>query len=105
MKRHLLLFAALALPALSATADSANSFADAAKKHRVAHMHHDHHPQMQAWRQQAAELIAARDMRESALASRRNGDQVMADLRRRAGMGITAQGAPQLASGRLPTPN
>jgi TPR repeat protein len=33
-------------------------------EHRVAHMHHDHHPQMQAWRKQAADLVAARDMRE-----------------------------------------
>jgi hypothetical protein len=40
-------------------------------EHRVAHLHHDHHPQMQAWRKQAAELIAERDMREAALASRR----------------------------------
>ena len=58
-------------------------------EHRVAHLHHDHHPQMQAWRQQAAELIAAR----------RNGDQVMAELRRRAGMTVAAQPAPQLAAG------
>jgi TPR repeat protein len=74
-------------------------------EHRVAHLHHDHHPHMQAWRQQAAELIAARDRRENVLASRRNGDQVMADLRRRAGMSVAAQGAPQLASGQLPAQN
>lgn len=74
-------------------------------EHRVAHLHHDHHPQMQAWRQQAAELIAARDRRENVLASRRNGDQVMADLRRRGGMSVAAQGAPQLASGQLPAQN
>jgi TPR repeat protein len=74
-------------------------------EHRVAHLHHDHHPHMVAWRKQAAELIEARDLRESALASRRNGDQVMADLRRRAGMTLAAQASPQLASGRLPTPN
>ena len=35
MKRHLLILAALGLPALSATADSATSFADAAKRHRI----------------------------------------------------------------------
>jgi TPR repeat protein len=192
MKRHLLLLAAFALPALSAAADTATSFADAAKRHRagdtaaaiafwqplaqkgdanaaynlavihehgdgmtknlpealkwyrvaaekgdresqsrlgtmylngegtaknekegwrwinehrVAHLHHDHHPQMQAWRKQAAELIAARDMREAALTSRRNGDQVMADLRRRAGMTVAAQPAPQLAAGTLQSAN
>ncbi len=74
-------------------------------EHRVAHLHHDHHPQMQAWRQQAAELIAARDLRENLVASRRNGDPVMAELRRRAGLSVAAQGARQLASGQLSTPN
>jgi TPR repeat protein len=44
-------------------------------EHRVAHLHHDHHPHMVAWRKQAADLIEARDLRESALAARRNGDQ------------------------------
>ena len=192
MKRHLLLLATIALPTLSAAADPATSFADAAKRHRagdtaaaiafwqplaqkgdanaaynqagihehgdgvtknlpealkwyriaaekgdresqsrlgtmylngegtaknekegwrwinehrVAHLHHDHHPQMLAWRKQAAELIAARDMRENYLASRRNGEQVMADLRRRAGMTVAAQSAPQLAAGKLQTAN
>ena len=52
--------------------------------HRVAHAHHDHHPQMQAWRKQAATLIWASDMRESIAASRGNGDQVLAELKRRA---------------------
>lgn len=74
-------------------------------EHRMAHLHHDHHPQMQAWRKQAAELIAERDMREAALASRRTGDQVMADLRRRAGMSVTAQPAPQLVAGTLQPAN
>lgn len=74
-------------------------------EHRVAHLHHDHHPHMVAWRKQAAELIAARDLRESALASRRNGDQVMADLRRRAGINVATQEAPRLASGQLPAAN
>jgi len=192
MKRHLLLLATIALPTLSAAADPATSFADAAKlhragdtvaaiafwtplarkgdanaaynlavvhehgdgvaknlaealkwyrvaaekgdrtsqsrlgtmylngegtarnetegwrwinEHRVAHLHHGHHPQMAAWRKQAAALIAERDMRESALASRRNGDQVMAELRRRAGMSVVAHGAPQFASGKLPATN
>jgi hypothetical protein len=58
-----------------------------------------------AWRRQAAELIAARDLRENHLASRRNGDQVMADLRRRVGMIVAAHAAPQLASGQLPAAN
>jgi hypothetical protein len=188
MKRQLLLLAALALPTLSAAADPASSFADAARRHRagdtavavafwaplaqkgdanaaynmavihehsdgvamslpealkwyriaaekgdrasqsrlgtmylngegttrnekegwrwinehrVAHLHHDHHPHMVAWRKQAAELIEARDLRESVLASRRNSDQVMAELRRRAGMTVAGQAAPQLAAGRL----
>ena len=35
MKRHLLLLAAIALPTLSAAADPATSFADAAKRHRA----------------------------------------------------------------------
>jgi TPR repeat protein len=74
-------------------------------EHRVAHLHHDHHPHMVAWRKQAAELIEARDRCESALASRRNGDQVMAELRRRAGINVATQAAPQLASGRLPATN
>ena len=74
-------------------------------EHRVAHLHHDHHPQMQAWRKQAAELIAERDMREAALASRRNSDQVMADLRRRAGMTVAVQAAPQVAAGTLQSAN
>ncbi len=55
-------------------------------EHRVAHLHHDHHPQMQAWRQKAAQLIAEGERREAVAASRRQSDQVMADLRRRAGM-------------------
>ena len=74
-------------------------------EHHVAHLHHDHHPHMVAWRKQAAELIEARDLRESALASRRNGDQLMAELRRRAGINVATQAAPQLASGRLPAAN
>jgi len=182
MKRHLLILAALGLPALSATADSATSFADAAKRHRIgdtaaamafwqplaqqgdtnaaynlaviheygdgvtkslpegfkwyriaaergdrasqsrlgtmylngegtakdekegwrwinahrlAHAHHDHHPQMLAWRKRAAELIWASDMREALAASRGKSDQIMADLRRRAGDALTTGTTPQ----------
>lgn len=54
--------------------------------HRAHHMHHEHAPQMQAWRKQAAALIQERDRHESLAASRENADQVMADLRRRAGL-------------------
>jgi hypothetical protein len=66
--------------------------ADAAKahewftRHRREHLHHDHHPQMQAWRAQAAQLIAERDRREAYAASRENGGQMLAELRRRAGL-------------------
>ena len=61
--------------------------------HRVHHVHHDRSPQMETWRRQAAALIEARDLRESLAASRTNGDQALAELRRRAGL----DGAPPLA--------
>ena len=70
-------------------------------EHRAAHMHHDHNPQMQAWRQQAVQLIADGERREALAASRRNGEQVMAELRRRAGMTVAGQAAPQLAAADL----
>ena len=69
--------------------------------HRVAHLHHDHHPQMAAWREQAAKLIQERDMREAMAASRATGDQVLADLRRRAGTTVAAQPPAQLAAAPL----
>jgi len=53
-------------------------------KHRREHVHHHHHAQMQQWRQQAAALIEERDRRESALAGKRDGERVLAELRRRA---------------------
>lgn len=68
-------------------------------EHRVAHLHHDHHPHMVAWRAQAAKLIDERDRREAFAASRRDGAQVMAELRRRAGMATPS--AQQLAAGEL----
>ncbi len=74
-------------------------------EHRVAHTHHGHHPQMMAWRQQAAELIAVSDRREALLASRRNADQIMANLHHRAATIVAAQPAPQLASRELPPAN
>ncbi|MBK9020108.1 MAG: sel1 repeat family protein [Sulfuritalea sp.] len=64
-------------------------------EHRVAHLHHDHHPQMQAWRQQAAKLIDERDRREAFAASRRDSARMMAELKRRAG----TPEAVQLAAG------
>jgi len=69
-------------------------------EHRVAHLHHDHHPQMQAWRKQAATLIWASDMREAIAASRGSADQVLAELKRRAGTAATATAgvAPQLVA-------
>lgn len=54
--------------------------------HRGHHAHHADSPQMKAWRTQAAAMIQERDMRESLLASRRDGNEVVADLRRRAGL-------------------
>lgn len=61
--------------------------------HRAHHAHHHHTAQMQAWRKQASRLIQERDLRESLAASPANADQVLADLRRRAGM----DAAPALA--------
>ena len=64
-------------------------------EHRVAHLHHDHHPQMVAWREQAAKLIDERDRREAFAASRSDSARVMAELKRRAG----APEAVRLAAG------
>lgn len=55
-------------------------------KHRQEHLHHDHHPQMQAWRRQALALIEARDRHEAMLAARESDAATIAELRRRAGM-------------------
>ena len=55
--------------------------------HLKHHFHHQHTPQMQAWRQQAAVLIAESDRREALAASRVHGAEILADLKRRAGMG------------------
>lgn len=56
---------------------------------RQHHAHHAHQPQMLAWRRQAAEMIRERDLRES-LAAAGQGEQVVADLRRRAGLAPAA---------------
>ncbi len=55
--------------------------------HRQHHLHHAHEPQMVVWRQQALALIEERDRREQVAASRASSAQVLADLRRRAGLG------------------
>ncbi|WP_306607796.1 tetratricopeptide repeat protein [Azonexus sp.] len=57
--------------------------------HRQHHFHHQHEPRMQAWRQQALALIEAGERREQADIARRDGAQVVAELRRRAGMPAT----------------
>ena len=65
-------------------------------EHRVAHLHHDHHPHMVAWREQAAKLIDERDRREAFAASRCDSARVMSELKRRTGV----PEAVQLAAGR-----
>ncbi|NTV68733.1 MAG: sel1 repeat family protein [Azonexaceae bacterium] len=55
---------------------------------RQHHLHHEHEPQMVAWRQQALALIEARDRREQVAASQANSALILAELRRRAGMGV-----------------
>lgn len=57
-------------------------------QHRRHHLHHEQSAQMQAWRQQAAQLIEQRDHRENLLAGRRDGARVVAELRRRAGLPV-----------------
>lgn len=54
--------------------------------HRKHHLHHEHEPKMVAWRQQALALIDERDRREQVAASRASSVQVLAELRRRAGV-------------------
>lgn len=54
--------------------------------HRKHHMHHEHEPKMVAWRQQALALIDERDRREQLAVSRASSTQVLAELRRRAGL-------------------
>ena len=55
--------------------------------HRKHHMHHMHTPQMAAWRDQARAMIDERDQREQLAAARKNSDQVLAELKQRAGIG------------------
>ena len=56
--------------------------------HRQHHLHHEHEPQLVAWRQQALALIEERDRREQLAASRSKAAQILAELKRRAGMGV-----------------
>jgi hypothetical protein len=53
-------------------------------KSRHEHAHHHHNPQFQQWQKQARAIIEERDRREAYAASQRNGEQVLADLKRRA---------------------
>lgn len=66
-----------------ADADEAHRWFILPRQH---HAHHGHSPQMQAWRERAAELIRQRDLRETLLAGRGESDKVIAGLRRRAGL-------------------
>lgn len=68
---------------VAADADEAHRWFTVHLKH---HLHHQHEPKMLAWRQQALVLIEERDRREQLAASRGNSTQVVADLKRRAGM-------------------
>lgn len=52
--------------------------------HLQHHLHHDHEPQMVAWRKQALALIDERDRREQAALARKNSQQVIAELKQRA---------------------
>lgn len=78
--------------------------ADQAKAHewftksRREHALHHHHPKFQQWQQQARVLIEERDRRESAANARRDGDSILADLKRRASMTATASGTTKLAA-------
>lgn len=53
---------------------------------RRQHVHHEHDPQLAAWRRQALALIEERDRRAQVAASRSSSVQVLADLQRRAGV-------------------
>lgn len=66
-------------------------------KNRQEHMHHHHTAQFQEWQKQARALIEERDRREAYVASQRNGDQVLADLKRRAATVAVAQPATNVA--------
>jgi uncharacterized protein len=67
-------------------------------KNRHDHMHHHHNPQFQKWQQQARVLIEERDRREAAALARRDGDSILAELKRRASMTAAAPGTSKLAA-------
>jgi phospholipase/lecithinase/hemolysin len=67
-------------------------------KNRYDHMHHHHNSQFQQWQQQARVLIEERDRREAAVASQRDGERVLADLKRRASITAVAPGTSKLAA-------
>jgi len=74
--------------------------ADAAEAHRwfvmnrEHHRHHDHDPQLIAWRKQANALIWQRDMAESMARSQQDSARMIAELQRRAvPAAIAADGA------------
>jgi hypothetical protein len=54
-------------------------------KSRREHAHHHHDPQFQQWQARARALLDERDRLETAARARRDGEQVLAELRRRAG--------------------
>lgn len=63
---------------------------------RRQHAHHQHHAQFQQWQRQARALIEERDRREALAASRRDGERIVAELRRRAAEVAEAQAAAQV---------
>jgi hypothetical protein len=63
---------------------------------RAHHAHHHHTPQMEQWRREAAALIWQQEMHESLAASLASRDQVLADLKRRAGLSMDDAG-PRLS--------
>ncbi len=75
---------------VAADAEEAHRWFTAHLKH---HLHHEHAPEMVAWRKQALALIEERDRREQLAASRDSSAQVLADLKRRAGLGGEAPAA------------
>lgn len=68
---------------VTANADEAHRWFTMHRKH---HLHHEHEPKLVAWRQQALALIEERDRREQLAAARKDSTQVLADLKRRAGL-------------------
>lgn len=55
-------------------------------KHRREHVLHHLHPQYVNWQKQAAAWIDERDRREAAQAAKRDGERILAELKRRAGL-------------------